>query len=165
MTMRLILPALTAILLTAAAALSFARGEEAVVGAIAVTEAWARATPPGADVGAAYVTVENRGASEERLVGVSSPVAESVMIHETGEENGVARMRPLDAPVIPAGDTLAMQPGGVHIMLMGLLQPLKEGESIPLTLEFGSAGAVTLEVEVAPLGAEAPTGHGADHPM
>ena len=165
MTMRLVLPALTAILLTAAAALSFARGEEAISGTVAVTQAWARATPPGASVGAAYVTIENRGASDERLVGVTSPAAQSVMIHETVEANGVAQMRPLEAPVIPAGETLAMQPGGIHIMLTGLSAPLKEGERLSLTLEFENAGVLTLDAEVEPLGAEAPMGHGTDHGM
>jgi copper(I)-binding protein len=165
MTMRLVLPAVTAILLTVAAAISFARGEEAVSGTLVVTRAWARATPPGASVGAAYLTIENRGRNDERLVGITSPAAPSVVIHETVEEAGVARMRPLDAPVIPAGQTLAMQPGGIHIMLMGLSAPLKEGERLPLTLTFGSAGALTVEAEIAPIGSESPTEHATDHAM
>ena len=139
--MRLLLPIFAAVLLTAVAAISYVRGAETAVGNLVVTSAWARATPPGANVGAAYVTVENRGAEDDTLVSAESPVAQSVMAHETAEENGVATMRPLAEPAIPAGGTLAMEPGGIHLMLMGLTAPLKKGESVPLTLTFAKAGA------------------------
>ncbi len=154
----ILLPALTAVALTAAAAISFARGGEATAGDIAVTAAWARATPPGASVGAAYLTIENRGGAEDRLVGASSPVAQSVTPHATVEENGVATMRRWEDAVIPAGGAVEMAPGGLHLMLMGLSAPLTEGESVPLTLTFEAAGAVTVAMPVAPIGAMAPSG-------
>lgn len=157
---RFLLPALTAIVLTLAAAISLARGAEVVAGDLAVVAAWARATPPAAELGAIYVSIENRGNAEDRLMGASSPAARSTTLHESVEENGVALMRPLRAAAIPVGGVLEMKPGGAHIMLMGLLAPLKEGESVSLTLDFETAGSVAVSVPVLPIGSEGPTaGH------
>ena len=162
--MRLLLPAAIAVGLTVVAAISYVRGAETAVGDVAVTSAWARATPPGADVGAAYVTVENRGAADERLVSVASPAARSISAHESAEENGVATMRMLDKLTISAGGKLEMKPGGTHLMLMGLTGPLKAGESLPVTLTFEKAGAATVLVEVVPMGASMPM-PGMEHTM
>jgi copper(I)-binding protein len=148
---RLILPAAAAVILTAAALISFARSEEQLV----VLSAWARATPPGASVGAVYVTLENRSGADDALVGASTSAAGSVSIHETVEENGVATMRPLDAVTVPAGGALEMRPGGAHLMLMDLSKPLAEGETMPLTLTFEKAGDMAIEVTVTAIDAEA----------
>lgn len=156
MKMRLVLPAATAAVLTLVSAISFARAAEATAGDLAVTDAWARATPPGAEIGAAYLTIENRGAADERIVSAASPVARSVEPHQAIEENGMVKMRPLADPVVPAGGKLVMQPGGAHMMLVGLSAPLKRGERIALTIVFETAGAVTLDLPVAPIGANAP---------
>ena len=156
--MRILLPAVTAIVLTVAAGVALVRGAEAPAGPLHV-EAWARATPPGATVGAAYLIVRNNGDQDDSLVSAASEAAESIEVHETVEENGVARMRPLEGAGIPAGGALVMRPGGAHLMLMGLAAPLKEGGSFPLTLNFEKAGTMTIEVQVAPLGADAPPGH------
>jgi hypothetical protein len=156
MKMRIVLPAAAAVTITAFAVISFARGAEAIVGDIAIVKAWARATPPGARVGAAYVAIENRGAADDSLVGAASPAAHSVMLHETVEENGIAKMRPLDIVNVPADSMVEMQPGGMHMMLMGLSAPLKEGESVPLTLTFERAGTVTVDAGIAPIGAGGP---------
>lgn len=161
--MRFFLPVATAVLLTAAAAVSFARGAESLQGRVAVTAAWARATPPGATIGAAYATLENKGGADDRIVSISSPVARSVVAHETMEENGVAMMRPLDRPLLPAGGVLEMRPGGIHLMLMGLTGPLKEGNTLPITFGFEHASELTVSAEVAPIGADAPVHH--DHAM
>jgi hypothetical protein len=152
MKMRIVLPAVAAVAITAFAVISFARGAEPAPGVV-VLDAWARATPPGAKVGAAYVTLENQGDADDRLVSASSPVAQSVMLHETIVENGIAKMRPLDAVGIPAGKVVEMQPGGMHMMLMGLTAPLVEGETVPLTLVFDSGVTFTLDATVAPIGA------------
>lgn len=101
--MRLLLPVATAIVLTAAAAISFARGAEIKAGEVTIIAAWARATPLGATIGAAYVTVENKGSADDRIVSAASPLAASVTPHQTSEENGVATMRPLEGPIVPAG--------------------------------------------------------------
>lgn len=156
MTMRLVLPAATAAVLTLVSAISFARAAEATAGDLAITVAWARATPPGAETGAAYLTIENRGEAVDRIVSAASPVARSVEPHQAIAENGMIKMRPLADPIVPAGGKLEMQPGGAHMMLVGLSAPLKEGERIPFTIVFETAGAVTLDLPVAPIGASAP---------
>lgn len=163
--MRFLLPAAIAIGLTAAAAITLARSAEVSAGGLAVTAAWARATPPGAEIGAAYVTIANRGGSEDRLLGATTPAARSVAIHQSSEENGVARMRPVDAPAIPVGGALEMQPGGTHLMLMGLSAALKQGESVLVTLRFHRAGEVTVEVPIASMGATTPPEEHHDHAM
>jgi copper(I)-binding protein len=159
-TIPFLLSAAAALLLTAAAIVSVARGAETVSGDLAIIAAWARATPPGAKVGATYVTIENRGEADDRLVGASSPAAEMMELHETIEKDGVAQMRPLDAPTIPAGGKLEMRPGGVHLMLMRLSAPLKEGETVPMTLIFERAGEIAIEADIAPIGAAGPAHQG-----
>src|SRR5687768_10503162 len=114
--MRILVPAAVALALTVAAAISFARG--AGGGAeLAVVSAWARATPPRAEVGAAYVTIENRGGTEDRLVAAKSPAAAKVVLHRSADEGGVATMRPLELAAVAAGGRLEMRPGGAHLML------------------------------------------------
>jgi copper(I)-binding protein len=158
--MRLVLPAATAALLTLVSAISFARAAEATAGDLAISSAWARATPPGAETGAVYLTIENHGEADDRIVSAASPVARSVEPHQAIEEDGMVKMRPLTDPLVPAGGKLEMQPGGTHMMLVGLSAPLRAGERIPLTLVFEAAGAVTLDLQIAPLGADAPVeGH------
>jgi copper(I)-binding protein len=100
-------------------------------------------------VDAAYVTIVSPTA--DRLTAVSSPVAKKVELHTMSMEGGVMRMRPLAAIDIPAGQTGTLSPGGMHIMLLGLTQPLREGQSFPLTLSFDHAGPrqVTVAIEKA----------------
>jgi copper(I)-binding protein len=160
LTIPFLLAAAAALLLTAAAVISIARGTEVVSGDLAVVAAWARATPPGAKVGAAYVTVENRGGTDDRLIGASSPAAEAMEAHESVEQDGVAQMRPLNPLTIPAGGKLEMRPGGVHLMLMRLSAPLKEGETVPMTLTFEKAGEMRIEADIAPIGAAGPAQQG-----
>jgi copper(I)-binding protein len=156
---RFLLPALSAIVLTLAAAISLARGQENA-GDLAVVGAWARATPPGAELGAVYVVLENRGHGPVRLIGAASPAARSTTLHQSIEENGVSLMRPLQDTTIAAGAALEMKPGGAHIMLMGLTAPLKEGATVPLTLSFEGAGDVEVSVPVLPIGSDGPAmGH------
>ena len=158
--MRLFLPFTTAILLTAVAAISFARSAEVETGGISITAAWARATPPGGKVGAAYISIENRSDTEERLVAAASPAAGSVSAHETLDEDGIAKMRPLPSLSVAPGATLEMKPGGIHLMLAGLAAPLREGERIAVTLQFKDAGSLTVPVEVMPIGSAGPeAGH------
>ena len=155
MKMRILLPALLAVALTTAALISFAWNADGATPGIVVTKAWARATPPGATTGAVYVTLENQGSTPDRLVKITSPAAGSAMLHETVEEGGVSQMRMIEGE-IPAGSTFGMKPGGVHIMLMGLATPLKKGETVSLTLDFETADDVTIEVKIAPIGADGP---------
>jgi len=155
MKMRIIAPALLALALTAAAIYSFAQNAQKGGDTIVVKEAWARATPQGATVGAIYVTIENHGATHDRLISVTSSAAASAMIHATVEEGGISQMRESAAGIAPRG-TLRMEPGGTHIMLMGLSKALKEGETVDVTLSFAKAGNVTINATVAPIGSDGP---------
>ena len=119
---------------------------------VVVERPWARATPAGAKTGAAYLTVTNNGKSTEHLVGASTPVADKVQFHEATEENGIARMRELRTiEIAPAGKVI-LKPGHIHVMMIGLKEPLKEGQTFPLTLEFEKAGKVGVVVSVARVG-------------
>ena len=135
------------------------------VGDIRIGHPFATPSPPGAKVGAAYLSAENRGTQDDRLLKASSPAAARVEIH-SGDigTDGVMRMRELDAVPLPAGATTAMKPGqGNHLMLMELAKPLAEGDKFPMTLEFERAGKVEVEVRVeAPKGGTA-KGHGHGH--
>lgn len=155
MKMRSMAPALLALALTAASIYSFAQNAQNGADTIVVKEAWARATPPGASVGAIYVTIENLGAEDDRVISVASSAADSAMLHATVEENGISQMRESEGRITPSG-TLKMEPGGTHIMLMGLRKPLMEGETVDVTLSFEKAGNVTINATVAPIGSAGP---------
>jgi copper(I)-binding protein len=155
MKMRILFPMLLAIALTTAALISFTWNARGAPPGIVLTKAWARATPPGATTGAVYLSLENQGSTPDRIVTITSPAAGSAMMHETVEEGGISQMRMIDGN-IPAGSTLEMKPGGVHIMLMGLTAPLKKGETISLTLDFETGDDLTVEAKIAPIGADGP---------
>lgn len=148
------LAALAGVLLS----LSVSAGSDAVE----VSQAWSRATPPGVAVGAAFMQLKNKGHHGDRLVGVSSPVADRVEVHETLMENGVMKMRQRESLSIDAGKSVSLQPGGLHIMLLDLKRPLAANSSIPLHLQFENAGMVMVNVKVGEMGADAPMAHG-DH--
>jgi copper(I)-binding protein len=118
---------------------------------VMVHDAWARATAGNSASGAAYLTVTGGGAADE-LVGVRASVATTAGVHESFTDNGVMKMRPVHSLSVPAGKTVTLAPGGYHIMLMGLKQPLTAGQSFPLTVTFAHAGEVTVEVKVQALG-------------
>ncbi len=123
--------------------------------AVAVTQAWARASTPSAQTGAMYVTAT---ASEpDRLTSASTPVAATAELHRSGMRAGVMEMRPVPdgLPVTP-GAPIHMAPGGYHIMLTGLKQKLKQGDRVPLTLIFEHAGPMTVQAVVAGPGASEP---------
>lgn len=128
-----------------AAALAVQAGE-APARNIEVLSPWARATPPLAKMGAAYLEI--RVLAADTLVGAASPVSERVEIHATVDNNGVLQMRPLYALPVAAGQPAHLAPGGTHIMLVGLRAPLAAGTSFPLTLQFEHAGAVIVQVSV-----------------
>jgi copper(I)-binding protein len=124
---------------------------------VTVQQPWARATAPHAQTGAAYATLI--ADIPDRLTGASSPVAATVQVHETIQDNGVMRMRPVAGGLaLDPGKPAALAPGGYHLMMMGLKQQLKPGESFPLTLSFAHEPPVTVSVPVGPAGASAPSG-------
>lgn len=121
---------------------------------------WARATAPTAPSGGGFVVIKNTGASADRLVSARSPAAGAVQIHEMKMDGNVMRMRELEKGVeIPAGATVSLAPGGLHLMMMGLKEPLKQGSSVPLTLVFEKAGSIDVDLAVEALGAAAPSEH------
>jgi len=150
--MRSLLILATVALLLAAASPAFAQAAGAP--AIQVEQPWARATPAGAQTGAAYLTLDNKSGSADRLTGASSDVAASVQIHEMTVVGGVMRMRQLaDGLPIPAGGTVELKPGSYHVMLIGLKKPLAAGDTFPLTLTFEKAGTISVTVPVKAMGA------------
>ena len=121
---------------------------------VTVTGAWARATPPGAAAAAAYVTLASPAG--DRLVSVSTPAAAEAQVHEMHMEGDVMRMRELPGGLaLPPGQAVTLAPGGLHIMLLGLKAPLKQGDTLALHLVFQSAPPVDVSVPVAAIGASA----------
>jgi len=123
-------------------------------GDVKITDAWARATPGGAQTAAAYVTVES--AAGDRLTGASTPAAQKADIHEMTMDGNVMKMRQVDGIDLPSGKPVTMKPGGYHIMLTGLAKPLQEGQTFPLTLDFAKAGKRQVTVSVEKVGAMGP---------
>lgn len=117
--------------------------------AVTVSEAWIRATPPGATAAAAYLTL--RSLRGDRLLGaeVSPGVAHAVELHQTvSEPGGRMAMKPMESVKLPAGVDVEFKPGARHIMLAGLVRPLAEGEVVELKLKFEKSPEKTLTVIV-----------------
>jgi periplasmic copper chaperone A len=136
-----------------------ARAQEVKAGDLVITQAWSRATPGGAKIGSGYLTIENKGSTPDRLIGGSADVAGKLEVHEMATKNGVMTMRPLEKGlIIDPGKTVKLAPGGSHLMLFDLKRPFKQGEKVPVTLEFEKAGKVNLSLDVQSVGAQAPGG-------
>ena len=125
--------------------------------AVTATDAWCRPSPNGAKAGGCYVTLT--AATDDRLTGGSTPRAGSLQVHEMKTENGMMKMAELTAGLpLPAGQAVALAPGGNHLMLIGLTAPLIAGETVPLTFQFASAPAITVQAQV-----RQPAMEGMDH--
>ncbi|MEJ7555122.1 MAG: copper chaperone PCu(A)C [Aquificaceae bacterium] len=111
---------------------------------IEVKDAWVREVPPTSKMSAAYMVIENKGKEADRLVDASNNVSEITELHETVE----GRMRRVKAIEIPAGGKVELKPGGLHIMLINLKKPLKEGDTVELTLKFEKSGEVKVQAPV-----------------
>lgn len=123
------------------------------LGAIVIDHPYARFTVAGQTAGGGFVKFDNQGGAD-RLLSASAPVCERVEMHVMRMEGDVMRMRQLETIELPAGKTVELKPGGLHLMFVGLKAPLKAGESFPLKLKFEKAGEVTVDVKVeAPRGA------------
>jgi len=120
---------------------------------IKIERAWARATPSPAVPGAVYFAITNSGAGEDRLLQIATPVAGKAEMHMSVMEGSVMEMRPVDAVDLKPGAQVEFKPGGLHVMLVQLKQPLKQGERFPLTLTFEKSGAQEIQVLVLPMGA------------
>ncbi len=116
--------------------------------AVQVTNAWARATVPGQKVAGVYLDL--RAERDAIVLSVKSPAAASAEIHSMSTDNGVMRMRKLDAMALPSGQAVTLSPGGNHIMLLDIKQQLKAGDKVPLTLvvqDRGSRKKIDVKVE------------------
>ena len=130
-----------------------APAQEFKAGDIVIEKPWARATPKGAEVGGAYMTIQNNGATPDRLTGGSADFA-TVEVHQMTSENGVSKMRELkDGLSIPAHGSIGLSPGGYHLMLTHLTHPLTKGDRVKATLNFEHAGPVEVEFAVTGVGA------------
>lgn len=127
-------------------------------GDIAVTAPWTRAAGQNG-TGAGFLAIANRGTAPDRLVGASSPLARITEIHTHIREGDILRMRPVAAVDLPPGETVTLQPGGFHLMLIGLKQPLIQGQTVPVTLRFERAGEVEVTLAIQPAGARGPAAH------
>ena len=138
-----------ALLLAVTGAGAWSHGFQA--GALKIDHPWARVTVPGQQAGGAFLSVQNTGGAADRLLGGSSP-AGHVELHTMAMDGNVMRMREVPAIDLPAGETVDLQPATTHhLMITGLKAPLKQGDSVPLTLRFEKAGEVqvTLKVQAA----------------
>jgi periplasmic copper chaperone A len=145
------------VLSAAMPAVAIAHSEQ--VGPLSITDLWTRATPPGARTAGGFLVIENSGTEADRLTGATSPAAARVEIHEMRMEGGTMIMRPApDGIDIPAGGTVTLAPGGLHIMFMDLKESFTEGDKVSVTLDFEKAGEVETFLHVMGLGARS-----ADH--
>lgn len=144
--MNRILTTLAALALSTAAV--FAHGYTA--GNLEIHHPASRATLPGQPVGGGFLSITNKGTDADRLVSITAPdISDDVQIHEMAVNDGVMTMRALkDGVEIPAGETVELKSGGLHVMFMAIKHPLKEGEKIKATLNFEKAGAVEVEFNV-----------------
>jgi len=123
--------------------------------AIHVDHVWSRAAMAGHE-GAVFLTITDTG-TQDTLTGITTPVATKADLHETINDHGVMKMRPVATLTVEPGKPVTLAPGGYHIMLMGLKQALKQGDSFPVTLSFAKAGQVTATATVEKAGATMPS--------
>ena len=123
---------------------------------VEIDKAWARATAPGAPVAGGYLTIRNKGAAADRLIGASSSVAAKVELHVHIKEGEVVKMRQVQAYDVPANGSFELKPGGAHLMFVQVARPFKEGDKIPVKLRFEKAGEVNVEFAVGRIGDTAP---------
>ncbi|MCM8612767.1 copper chaperone PCu(A)C [Accumulibacter sp.] len=142
--------------LALAALLALPTGATAADSGLVVSDPYVRLMPPGSPTTAAFMSISNRSGSDRRLLQAESPVARSVELHTHVDDHGVMRMRRVTAIEIPAGGHAELHSGGQHVMLIGLRQPLQDGERVPLTLRFDDGSSQQLAVPVR----RAPAAHG-----
>ena len=138
----------TALAALAALASHTAKAHDFKAGDLSIAHPMSFATPPGASTGAGYMIITNNGDEDDRLVTIESDFPKT-MIHKTEMNDGIMKMRhQMGGVVIPAGETVTFEPGGLHVMFMGLKAPFKEGEKNSATLVFEKSGSVDLKFNV-----------------
>ena len=128
-----------------------AQAQNAKVGSVQIENAYTRATVPGQQVAGGFMKIENKGAADQ-LISASSPASGEVQLHEMAMEGNVMRMRQVKEVVVPAGGTVELKPGGLHLMFMNIKTPLTAGETVPVKLKFAKAGEVEIKMPVNAMG-------------
>ena len=142
----------TLALLVVALGFGFAvQAQEVKVGSIKVDHAYIRATVPGQQVAGGFMKIENKGIADQ-LLSASSPAAGEVQLHEMAMEGSVMKMRQVKDIPVPAGGSVELKPGGLHLMLMNIKAPLAAGESVLVKLKFAKAGEVEVKMPVNAMG-------------
>ncbi len=153
--MRRLVVALVALSMSA---VSMAHAEDA---GIQVDQVWARATPGAVKSGAIYLTIVNNGKADDQLTAITSPAADHAMVHVMKMTGNVMSMRPVPSLTVPAGKSIKLDPASdYHVMLEGLKAPLKEGQTVAITLTFAQAGQKQVTATIAKVGAMEPTDMG-----
>ena len=159
--MKQIISVLSGIVCAAALLTAPVQADQVKAGDLVISQAWSRATPGGAKVGGGYLTIENKGTTADKLLGVTGDISDKIEVHEMSMTNGVMKMRPVEGGLtIDPGKSVKFAPNGYHLMIMDLKAPLKQGEKVPLTLQFEKAGKVTVTFDVEGIGAMGPAGGG-----
>jgi copper(I)-binding protein len=141
-----------------------ASAEDIQVGSLKISAPWARATPKSATVGGGYLTITNTGTAPDWLTGGSSSVSRAVEVHQMSMSGNVMKMRQLAGGVeIKPGETVELEPGGTHLMFVGLKQQLAQGQHFKATLTFEKAGKVDVDIAIAGIGSTAPGGAAMPH--
>lgn len=150
---------LTAILSAVAGSAAICAASAGTPSGLSVAGAWARATPPGTPVAAVYLVIDNTAGEADRLLAISTDRAGSAEVHTTVHEGDLAMMRRVDPLQVGAGERIVFEPGGTHVMLIGLKSPLAEGQSLTLVMNFERAGVRRVEVRVMAATSTAQAGH------
>lgn len=123
-----------------------------VMADLKVDDVWSRATPPGMPMGAVYGVIRNAGTDVVEIVGLETPVARAAEIHESVEIDGMMRMREIAPFEVQPGETIRLEPGGIHMMLMGLKSQLLSGQRFPVDIHLSDGSSITVESQVGGFG-------------
>lgn len=139
----------TSLTLGALIGLGHADAHEVKVGSLVIGHPWSRQSPVAADVAAGFMTITNEGNEEDRLIKVESPISATVQMHDMKMDGDIMKMSEVPGGIaIAPGATVELRPKSLHLMFMGLKEPVSEGETFNATLTFEKAGTVTVDVEV-----------------
>ncbi|MEM1306371.1 MAG: copper chaperone PCu(A)C [Pseudomonadota bacterium] len=141
--------AIAAALVCALPASHDAVAHEFTAGPLKIDHPWARPSLGANKITAGYMKITNTGQTDDMLIAAKTPVATTVELHTHTNDNGVMRMRKLDGGIpLPAGETVTLKPGGLHLMLIGLTSEVKTGSRVPVELTFAKAGTITVEAAI-----------------
>ena len=127
------------------------QAQNAKVGSVQIENAYTRSTVPGQMAAGGFMKIENKGTTDQ-LVSASSPLAGEVQLHEMAMEGNVMKMRQVKDITVPAGGSVELKPGGLHLMFMNIKAPLASGETVPVKLKFAKAGEVEVKLPVNAMG-------------